>query len=160
MKFKSVAIFVKDIKKSKKFYIEILNQEIEHDFTKSIMFKNGLTLWEVQEEHEIRKLSTDDRVNRFELYFETEDIERDYKIILKSGAEFLHSIEEEWGQKTMRFFDLDNHLIEIGESLETFILNMNNIGLSVDEIVKKSGVKLDVVNKILKKTPYNNGYKQ
>ncbi|RKX68718.1 hypothetical protein DRP43_05215, partial [candidate division TA06 bacterium] len=46
--------------------------------------------------------------------------------IKSKNIEFLHEIHEEpWGQRTIRFFDPDNHLIEIGEPLPIFIKNMN-----------------------------------
>ena len=53
MKFHSSVIFVNDIEKSKDFYVRLLNQEIEHDFGKNVILKNGLSLWEINPEHVI-----------------------------------------------------------------------------------------------------------
>jgi catechol 2,3-dioxygenase-like lactoylglutathione lyase family enzyme len=151
MKFHSSVIFVDNIEKAKYFYIKILNQEIEHDFGKNVILKRGLTIWEVQAEHIInKKLKTYDKSNQFELYFETDFIEDVYKKLKKENIEFLHEIQEEpWGQRTIRFFDYDKHLIEIGESLKIFVNNMYNAGLSVNRISEKSGIPLETVNKII-----------
>lgn len=151
MKFHSSVIFVNDIEKSKDFYVQLLNQEIEHDFGKNVIFKNGLTIWEIRPEHIISKtLETKGNANRFELYFETELIEEKYKQIKSKNIEFLHEIHEEpWGQRTIRFFDPDNHLIEIGEPLPIFIKNMNIKGLSAKQITEKSGVPIETISSIL-----------
>jgi catechol 2,3-dioxygenase-like lactoylglutathione lyase family enzyme len=137
MKFHSSVIFVNDIEKSKDFYVQLLNQEIEHDFGKNVILKSGLTIWEIRPEHIISKaLETKGSVNRFELYFETELIEEKHEQIKSKNIDFLHEIHEEpWGQRTIRFFDPDKHLIEIGEPLPTFIKNMNKKGLSVKQII-------------------------
>ncbi|NCU32068.1 MAG: hypothetical protein EOM23_03850 [Candidatus Moranbacteria bacterium] len=48
-------------------------------------------------------------------------IEEAFEKLKSDGVEFLHKIQEKpWGQKTIRFFDPDRHLIEIGEVLKMF----------------------------------------
>ena len=151
MKFHSSVIFVNDIEKSKDFFIRILNQKIEHDFGKNVIFKGGLTIWEIQQEHIIcKKLDTKNSSNKMELYFEDEFIEKVRDILLKENVEFLHEIQEEpWGQRTIRFFDPDNHLIEIGEPLETFGNNLNIKGLSSEQISEKTGIPIETVKQLL-----------
>ncbi|MBN2804910.1 MAG: VOC family protein [Deltaproteobacteria bacterium] len=152
MKFHSSVIFVRDIEVSKDFYVGLLHQQVEHDFGKNVILKSGLSLWEIRPEHIIsKKLETAASSNRFELYFETDLILEAFQNLKNAGVRFLHEIHEEpWGQRTMRFFDPDNHLVEIGEPLETFVLNMNDRGLSSEQIAAKSGIPLDTVNEILK----------
>ena len=151
MKFHSSVIFVNDIEKSKDFYVRILNQEIEHNFGKNVILQGGLTIWEIQSEHVIsRELKTRGDSNRFEMYFETEFLEEIHEKLKKEKTGFLHDIHEEpWGQRTIRFFDPDNHLVEIGEPLETFVMNMKTRGLSAKQIAEKSGIPLETVNKII-----------
>jgi len=84
------------------------------------------------------------------MYFEAEFIEEIYDKLKAEFVEFLHEIAEEpWGQRTIRFFDPDKHLIEIGEPLEIFVMNMKNKGLSSQQISEKSGIPLPAVNKII-----------
>ena len=153
MKFHSTVIFVKDIAKAKDFYTRFLKFTIEHDFGKNVILSNGLTLWEIGENHIIsRQLETGKPSNRFELYFETEDIDGTFEILNSAGIKFLHQMHEEpWGQRTIRFFDPDDHLIEIGEPLEVFVGNMNQKGLSVIQISKKSGIPVETVILLIKK---------
>jgi catechol 2,3-dioxygenase-like lactoylglutathione lyase family enzyme len=152
MKFHSTVIFVKEISRSKDFYTRFLEFSIEHDFGKNVILSNGLTIWEIQDSHIISKeLETKDDSNRFELYFESEELEKIVILLEKNRTIFLHKIHEEpWGQKTIRFFDPDNHLIEIGEPLEVFVNNMSREGLSVKEISEKSGIPIDTVINLIK----------
>ena len=152
IKFHSSVLFVKDIEKSKDFYVKLLKQEIEYDFGKNVILKNGITLWEISPSHIIdRKLNIKETSNRFELYFESDMLTEIAEHLKNEGVEFLHDIHEEpWGQRTIRFFDSDKHLIEVGEPLETFVQNMNYSGLSLEQIAHKSGISIDTVENILK----------
>jgi catechol 2,3-dioxygenase-like lactoylglutathione lyase family enzyme len=147
MKYHSTVIFVKDIAKSRDFYTRFLDFSVEHDFGKNVILDNGLTLWEVMEGHIINsKLKTKNESNRFELYFESDDLEKISGILENEGIIFLHKIHEEpWGQRTFRFFDPDNHLIEIGEPMKVFVKNLSKKGLSVNQISEKSGIPIDTV---------------
>jgi len=88
IKFHSTAAFVKNIEVSKKFYTEILEQMIELDFGKNVILKGGITLWEINPNHIILKKlgldsTVDQKINRFEFYFETEEIDRVFQIQFK-----------------------------------------------------------------------------
>lgn len=152
--FENPVIFVKDIERSKKFYIEVLNQKINIDFGGSLMFESGISLWEIKPDHIVSKEcdTKTETVNRFELNFETNDIEGIYQNVKKHGLEFLNEIREEpWGQRTIRFFDPDYHLIEMGESLETFVMNFYNKGLTEIEVSQRTSVPLINVREIISK---------
>ena len=55
MKFHSTVIFVKEIGKSKDFYTRHLEFSMEHDFGKNVILSNGLTIWEILDNHVISK---------------------------------------------------------------------------------------------------------
>ncbi|MDF1547722.1 MAG: VOC family protein [Bacteroidales bacterium] len=147
MIFHSSVIFVTDIEKSKDFYIRVIGQTVEHDFGNNLIFKGGLSIWQIGAEHIVNQhLKTKGESNRFELYFETKRIEEIAELLKSEGVRFLHNIKEEpWGQRTIRFFDPDNHLIEVGEPLEEFVNNMYQNGLTIDQIAKKSGIPVETV---------------
>ena len=151
----ATALFVKDIEISKQFYIDVLGMTIDLDFGKNVIFKNGFAIWEIQENHIIPtnlgldKIN-DASVNRFELYFETENISQVFSILKSSNTRFLHGIHEEsWGQQTIRFFDPDNHLIEIGESMKQFVSRFYNQGLTFGEISKRTGIPVEEVSRLI-----------
>jgi catechol 2,3-dioxygenase-like lactoylglutathione lyase family enzyme len=150
----NTALFVKNITVSKEFYTRILGLTIKLDFGKNIIFNEGVTIWEIQNQHIIPELlgvkTIIEKNNRFELYFETEDLEADYQFLKSEKVQFLHGIHEEpWGQNTFRFFDPDNHLIEIGESMSGFIRRFHKAGLTPEEISRKTSVPPDEIIRLI-----------
>lgn len=151
----STAVFVKDIDISKDFYISLLEMEVDLDFGKNVIFKNGFVIWEIQENHIIlsrlglNKI-TDRSVNRFELYFETENISEISETLKTRNIKFLHKLHEEpWGQRTIRFFDPDNHLIEIGESMRQFVRRFYEQGLTVEKVSERTSVPVEEVQRLI-----------
>ncbi|MEW6173852.1 MAG: VOC family protein [Bacillota bacterium] len=155
IRFHSTAAFVKNIEAAKRFYTETLEQVIELDFGKNVILKGGITLWEIDPDHIIpKKLGLgpviDERINRFEFYFETEDIDGVIEKLKENGVEFLHLLHEEpWGQRTVRFFDLDRHLIEVGETLETFVKRLYEEGMTPEQVSEKTSVPLETVRELI-----------
>lgn len=150
----SIALFVKDIDVSKKFYTNLLCLEVEFDFGKNIIFKGGIAIWEINPNHIIPSTlgenSLNGKSNRFELYFETENLEEVYMPLKEANITFLHEIyEENWGQHTIRFFDPDNHLIEIGESLRCFVKRMLNSGMTKEQVSAKTVIAIGDFDRIL-----------
>ncbi|PLX19423.1 MAG: hypothetical protein C0597_05230 [Marinilabiliales bacterium] len=147
--FHSSVLFVKNIEDSKAFYCNILKQEIATDFGNNISLKTGLTLWQVPEWHDLNKgFYTKRNANKaMELYFETSNIEEVVKQIEQNNVSLQHElIEESWGQRTIRIFDPDNNLVEIGEKLEIFIKRLHTEGLSIEEINKKTGIPVKLIS--------------
>lgn len=155
LKNSGIALFVQDIEVSKNFYTQLLKQEIVLDFGKNVSFKAGFSIWEIRDSHIIpQKLGKtrlkNESVNRFELYFETENITKDFSALKTQNVEFLHEINEEiWGQQTIRFFDPDHHLIEIGESMYQFVSRFYHQGLSIEEVSKRTFVPIEEVKRLL-----------
>lgn len=151
MKLHSIVLFVKNIEKSKEFYTKILNHSIVHDFGNNVILSNGISIWEIQQSHIIsQKLETSSNSNRFELYFEAETIDEINLKLEQNSVTLLHPIQTEpWGQRTIRFFDPDSHLIEIGEPLEVFVMNMSKQGLSPEQISTQSGIPIETVKYLL-----------
>lgn len=151
----SIALFVKNIEVSKDFYKKVLGLEIEFDFGTNIIFKGGVAIWQINPNHIIpQKLGnsiSDPSINRFELYFETENLDDVYQALAGVNTAFLHDIHEEsWGQRNVRFFDPDNHLIEIGESLQCFVKRMLNSGMTREQVSTKTGIAIGDFDRILK----------
>jgi len=89
-------------------------------------------------------------VSRFELYFETNNIVQDFNDLKSKNVKFLHEIHEEiWGQQTIRFFDPDNHLIEIGESMEQFVSRFYKQGLTIEQISARTNVPVEEVKRLI-----------
>jgi len=155
MKFHSVVIYVKKIEVAKRFYADVLNLAIDLDYDKCVTFKTGISLWELQPKHVVFPKTdnygkSEKSTNKFELYLETDDITKVYQNLNQYKVEFLHGIlEESWGQRTVRFYDPDKNLIEIGESMPAYVGRMFKNGLTTVEISKKSSLPIEIVDEIV-----------
>ena len=151
----STAVFVRDIETSRDFYCNLLGLQIELDLGKNIIFRGGFTIWEIQDKHIIPQILGIEKIsnsayNRFELYFETEDLQEVNSVLKNSRTRFLHEIHEEpWGQQTIRFFDPDNHLIEVGESMYKFVTRFLDQGLSIEEVSLRTHIPAEKVERLI-----------
>jgi len=153
--YHSVVLLVKNIKKSKYFYNIILGQKIVLDFGKNVGFESGLAIWDRDYalnlifQEEISKVKVGG--NNSEIYFESDHLDDLYNR-LQGKINFVHSIREQpWGQKCFRIYDPDDHIIEFAESMASVVLRLHSIGLSYEEIAKKSLMPMEFIRMILKK---------
>ena len=117
MKFKNVLIVVKDIEKSRKFYHDVFGIDLVLDNDGNMILTEGLVL---QDEKIWKSFLGKDIVpksNSCELYFEEQDIEAFIEKLEKlySDIEYVNRLmTHSWGQRVIRFYDLDGNLIEVG----------------------------------------------
>jgi len=52
-------------------------------------------------------------------------------------------VEHDWGQRVIRIYDPDDHVIEIGESIEFVARRFLNAGMSQEEISRKTGLSME-----------------
>ncbi len=117
MKLKNILIVVNDIEKSKQFYHDLfgLDQVLDHDG--NLILTEGLVLqdkkiWESFLGKEILPKN-----NSCELYFEEQNIEAFIEKLetLYPSVQYVNRLMvHSWGQKVIRFYDLDGNLIEVG----------------------------------------------
>ena len=142
------------MKRLSAFYTGVLDQEVQHDFGECIILQCGLSLWQPSDALTIAiKLGYTHHPSgnkNLELCFETETLEADVERLKASEVELLHDLEEEpWGQLTLRFFDPDGNLVELGESIPTFVRRHYASGLSAGEVAEKTSVPLDTVLQLI-----------
>jgi len=88
--------------------------------------------------------------NNFVLYFEVDNIEDLEKVIEENDFTFIHGTREQpWGQHTFRFYDYDNHIVEIAEIMTIAFQRMLREGKTIEEIAKKTGYSKEQVTKEL-----------
>ena len=141
-----------DFDKMKKFYHEILKQEIELDFGNCISFKNGLSIWKLNKDFTIsQKLGRtyDKSGNKnLEICFETDTFDEVTTELRKMDLIYLHEvIEEFWGQRTIRFYDPENNLVEIGETIPCFVKRFYKQGMTIEEVAQRTSVPINLVQK-------------
>ena len=117
MKLKNVLIVVKDIEKSRQFYNDLFGLDLILDNDGNMILTEGLVLQDEKIWKEFLGREVIPENNSCELYFEEQNIEafaekleRLYPSIRYVNKLVVHS----WGQKVVRFYDLDGNLIEVG----------------------------------------------
>ena len=117
MKLKNILIIVKDIEKSRQFYHDLFGIDLVLDNDGNMILTEGLVL---QDEKIWKSFLDRDIVpksNSYELYFEEQDIESFVEKLerLYPSIEYVNRLmTHSWGQRVIRFYDLDGNLIEVG----------------------------------------------
>ena len=124
-KYNGAVFFVDNVEKSKKFYTNILGQEIEMDFGRCVWFICGFSIWERSYAYKMMGLKEEGiSINKkdAELYFEIEDLDRLFAKLKNEKIKVVHDIiEQPWAQRCFRIYDPDNHIIELAEPMTVVI---------------------------------------
>jgi len=117
MRLKNTLIVVKDIEKSRKFYYDLFGLDLVLDNEGNMILTEGLVL----QDEKIWKAFLDRDIvpksNSCELYFEEQEIDSFVEKLerLYPTIEYVnHLMTHSWGQRVIRFYDLDGNLIEVG----------------------------------------------
>jgi len=153
MKYISTLIAVSDMEKSRQFYHDVLGMNVVADFGANVTLDGGLVLQTL--DTWISFIRTDKVVlpnNAGELYFEEEDLDAFLENLKQFDICYVHPLfEHRWGQRVVRFYDPDRHIIEVGEKLDTVILRFMEQGLSAEETAIRMDIPLDFVTACLEK---------
>lgn len=136
MKFHLALLAVKNIERAKLFYKELFDQEVVMDFGKNVTFSGGFA---IQEDFgwltDLPESAIVQKSNNMELYFEVDNFD-DFisKLEAYKGIEYVHPPKmHDWKQRVVRIYDLDYHIIEIGESMRIIAKRYLSEGYSVEE---------------------------
>lgn len=117
MKYKGMLIVVKDCNRALKFYRDMFGFQLLQDNDGNMELTNHLYLQESGYWEQFTKRSVIPNSNQSELYFEEPNIEQFVARLetLYPEIEYVnHLMTHSWGQKVIRFYDLDGNLIEVG----------------------------------------------
>lgn len=151
-------LFVEDAGKAKDFYTDVLGMTVVADFGGlNYMFKEGFAIWQPMEQNMIPQKLGDgifdsSLPSRFELCFETADIDEVYAKLKENGVKFLHEMNTElWGQRTIRFYDPYGHLMEVGEAMPVFLARIyEEEGRDIEATAKRTYMDVDTLKNILR----------
>lgn len=153
MKFTGTLIAVKDIEASKRFYNDVLGLNVVADFGANVTLEGGVVLQSLETWRQF--IRTDDVVfqnNAGELYFEEDNLDAFCEHLKSFNICYVHELHEHpWGQRVIRFYDLDKHIIEVAEKLETVIFRFMKQGLSAEETAARMNIPVDFVKSCLNK---------
>ena len=154
MKFSGPLIVVSDMKKSKLFYSKVVGLDVILDFGANVTLTGGVVLQTKDSWTGLIHKSKNEIFfggNDSELYFEEDDFDN-FILKLQQVPDicYVHPvIEHSWGQRVVRFYDPDKHIIEVGENLNKVVRKFLNKGMSVENIATKMDVSIDYVKSCL-----------
>lgn len=151
MRYTATVLAVSDVRAARAFYEDLFGLTLAADYGKNITFTCGLSLqesfgWLVG----VEDAAIARRPNNMELAFETRDLDgflarlKAYPAARQLGAVVRHS----WGQRVVRFYDPDGHLIEVGEDMQLVTQRFLDQGLSVAETAKRMDVTPEEVRRL------------
>ena len=152
MKYTSTVISVSDINASRKFYQDLFGLELYQDYGINISFTCGLSL---QQEFDwligAPKETVMKRSHNMELAFETRDFDGFLEKLKEyPDIEYLGEvIEHGWGQRVVRFYDPDGHIIEVGENMKMVVERFCSTGMALEEVSVRMDVSVEDLNKLL-----------
>ena len=117
MKLKNVLVVVKDIEKSREFYHDLFVLDTILDHGGNMILTEGLVLQDEKIWRDFVGKEIVQKSNSCELYFEERDIEAFVEKLEERypDIEYVNRLmTHSWGQKMVRFYDLDGNLIEVG----------------------------------------------
>ncbi len=121
MKLKNILIVVKDIEKAKQFYHDLFGLDMVLDNNGNMILTEGLVLQDEKIWKEFLEKDIIPESNSCELYFEEQNIEKFIEKLenLYPSIQYVNRLMvHSWGQKVVRFYDLDGNLIEVGTPMQ------------------------------------------
>lgn len=148
MKLKNPMLVVTDIDRSVEFYNKVLGLRVVADFGANKTLTGGLSL---QTAETYREFIENDNItfggNSFEIYFEEDDFDRFLERLENCDIEYVHPVKEHsWGQRAVRFYDPDRHIIEVGENLKSVCRRFLDSGMTPEQVAERMDVPLKFVN--------------
>lgn len=151
MKYKNPLLVVADIEKSKVFYQKILGLHVIMDFGANITLTGGLCLQTIDSWKKFINAADNDIVfggKDVEIYFEEDNFDQFVeKLNSIEKIRYVHPVvEHQWGQRVVRLYDPDNHIIEVGENMKTVCKRFLDRGMTVEEVAERMDVPVKYVN--------------
>ena len=148
LKYSNTLFVVSDINKSIEFYEEVIGDRLIMNFGKNVVFESGLSLHE-------NKLWNGAEVkfggNDAELYFIEDDFDGFIEYLKEfDDIKYVHNIETiDSGQRVVRLYDPDNHVVEIGEDINCVIRRLLAEGMTIEQVSQKSQFPIEYVQQMV-----------
>ena len=154
MRFGCLIIAVKDINVSRNFYEKVLKQKVGLDLGENVTIGEGNNCFAIQSDY-VGLVGADNfnityKGNDHELYFEEDDFDGLERHLEQFDIQYIHKAKEySWGQRVIRFYDPDFHVVEVAESMESVFKKFQNKGMSIDEVAIRTEHPVEFVRNYL-----------
>ena len=151
MRYESTLLSVKDIKKSIKFYDEVFGLKVETDFGANVTLTGGhLALQTDDTWRSFINKEVSYGSNASEIYFEEDYFDSFIEKLSLMDIEYVHPVKEHsWGQRAVRIYDPDMHIIEIGENMVSVVKKFLDSGMSAEETAVRMDVSLEYIKECM-----------
>ena len=141
-------LVVTDMDKTVAFYKNVLGLEVVLDFGANKTLTGGLALQTLET---YRAFIDTDHIsfggNDFELYFEEDDFDTFAEKLRAYDVRYVHPVKEHpWGQRVVRFYDPDRHIIEVGENMKAVCRRFIDSGMTPEQTAARMDVPVAYVN--------------
>lgn len=154
MKFKNPLLVVSDMDISVKFYKEVLGLHKIMDFGANVTLTGEVCLQTKETWAEFIGVSADElgwcgKVS--EMYFEEDDFDTFSEKLSRMDINYVHPVKEHaWGQRVVRFYDPDRHIIEVGENMKAVCKRFLESGMTPQQTAERMDVPLKFVKGCMK----------
>ena len=147
MKFMNPLLAVSDMERSVSFYKTVLGLDKIADFGANVTLTGGVAL-QTQETWaqfiETDALTWNGKVS--ELYFEEDDFDTFAERLRGQDIRYVHPVKEHaWGQRVVRFYDPDGHIIEVGENIQSVCRRFADSGMTPEQAAARMDVPVKFV---------------
>ncbi len=151
MRYFGTVLSVADIGAARAFYEDLFALEVFQDYGKNVAFTCGLALqqdfdWLVG----LPRQSIVRKPGNMEICFEEQDFDGFLgKLKAYPNIEYLGEIvEHSWGQRVVRFYDPDGHIIEVGEEMKMVVERFLASGMTMEEVSRRMDVSTEDLEKL------------
>ncbi len=151
MKLKNILLVVRDIERSVKFYRELFGLTVLADLGGNVILTEGLVLQERDVWNRLIGREARQGDGYAELYFEENNMSAFLEKLERypEPVPFLNPLtEHSWGQRVVRIYDPDGHVIEVGEAMDFVIRRLYQGGMPVKDISAKTGFPVSQIQGI------------
>lgn len=147
MELKSPMLVVTDIDRSVEFYGRVLGLRVTMDFGANKTLTGGLCLQTLDTWREMTGMGEISfGGGDAEVYFEEDDFDRFAEQLTGWDIRLVHPVREHpWGQRAVRFYDPDGHIIEVGENLQAVCRRFLAAGMSPEQVARRMDVPPEFV---------------
>ena len=151
MKYVSTLIAVQDMERSKRFYHDVLGLNVVSDFGANAVLDGGIALQTLDSWREfIGRQDVAFSHHAGELYFEEADMDRFLARLQSFEIFYVHPpMEHRWGQRVVRFYDPDRHIVEVGEDMVMVVRRFADSGMAPEAVARRMDVPLDYIQSCL-----------
>lgn len=137
-------LITKNIACSTRFYETVLGAKVYLDIGSHVIFEEGFSLLQEKQWRHLAGLETASLTympHTGQLVFEVDNIVEftSRQSFINGVKDIVHPLKEmPWGRRAIRFYDLDGHIIEVGESMKIVVKRFLSQGYSIAQAAQKS----------------------